>query len=665
MRFPPLDRSFTGISIPVAALRTAAGCGVGEFADLPILASWCRSVGLDVVQLLPVNDTGADSSPYSALSAFALHPLYLHLQSVPGAAAHAAAIAQFMAETSTRESAARGRFAYRAVRDFKLSIMDRIYQDNAAAIGSDPAFARWRAENAWVVPYAVFTALRRQNNAAAWSTWPAMTAPRHEEIQEWWESNPSLCMPSAWVQFLLEKQLAEASRAMEAMGVFLKGDVPILMSPESADVWAHRSYFDLGARAGAPPDMFSPDGQNWGFPVYDWEAIARDDYAWWKARLRQAGKFFHAFRIDHVLGFFRIWRIPRGELTGLLGRFSPSAGMTDADLAAIGFDKARMRWLSLPHVSGGELAAALGIEAARVAGLHLKRVGTEDLYNLREEIDGERAIAALDEAPEVKSFLRSWHANRTLLSDAGLHYPAWYMEQKKGFQSLSPAEQEALRMLVGRKREESELDWERRGEDLLRTLQTATDMLVCAEDLGDVPRCVPRVLSRRGILGLRIVRWSRAYDTAPAGSPAPFIPPSRYPRLSVCTPSVHDTSTIRGWWEEDAAERALYHASLATGEECPARMTPALLRRIFSHCLDAASALVMFQVQDILDLDEDLWSDDPRADRINVPGTLNDENWTWRMPLSTEALCGRQGLSSDLRALIEKRRGTAAGKERP
>ena len=167
--------------------------------------------------------------------------------------------------------------------------------------------------------------------------------------------------------------------------------------------------------SGAPPDMFSPDGQNWGFPVYDWEVMARDGYEWWKARLRQAGKFFQAFRIDHVLGFFRIWRIPRGEMTGLLGHFSPSAGASLEELEALGFGEARIRWLSLPHVSGNEVAQALGSEAARVIQLYLLRIGAEDLYNLRPEIDGEAAIQALAEPVAVKAFLLSGHANRTLL----------------------------------------------------------------------------------------------------------------------------------------------------------------------------------------------------------------------------------------------------------
>jgi 4-alpha-glucanotransferase len=660
MRFPSLDRYFTGISVPVAALRTGSSCGVGEFADLPYLAEWCRGVGFDLIQVLPVNDTGTDSSPYSALSAFALHPLYLRLQAVPEAAAHARAIDEFIADTPRRETGSKGRFDYRTVREFKLSIVDRMFADNASAIGSDPVFARWRAENPWVIPYAVFTALRKQNNAAAWSAWPSMVNPGGDEIQDWWDAHPAECMPAAWVQFLLEAQLREASRSMQSRGVFLKGDIPILMSPESADVWAHRPYFDLGARAGAPPDMFSPEGQNWSFPVYDWNALEKDGYSWWKGRLRQAGKFFHAFRIDHVLGFFRIWRIPRGELSGLLGRFSPSAGMTGADLAELGFDEGRIRWLSFPHVSARELSAALGAEAARVAGIHLNRVGTEELYTIRAEIDGERAIASLPEPPEVKGFLRSCHANRTLLEDSGSFFPAWYMEQKKGFQSLTETEQEALRRLVGRRRQESEEGWERRGRELLRMLQSATDMLVCAEDLGHVPRCVPRVLDHLGILGLRILRWSREYDSAPPGSPAPFIPPSRLPRLSVCTPSVHDTSTLRGWWEEDRAERALFHQSLGTGDACPEHMTRELLQAIIAHCCDAASVLAIFQIQDVLDLDESLWAADPRIDRINVPGTLNDTNWTWRMPVSIESLGSREQLCRTIRALTEKRRNRAA-----
>ena len=258
----------------------------------------------------------------------------------------------------------------------------------------------------------MFTALKRETANAPWSSWREMADPSPPRITEWWDSHAALCLPAAWVQYLLETQLANASRALHSMGVFLKGDLPILMSRESADVWAERGFFDLTGIAGAPPDMFSPDGQNWGFPVYDWESLGREGYRWWKDRLRQAGKFFHAFRIDHVLGFFRIWRIPQGEVTGLLGRFSPSAGFTRTDLEAMGFDEGRLRWLSLPHVSGPEIAAALGSDAARVAGTYLRRVGDEDLYNPAPEHDSESGLRALNEPQAVRSFLLSVHLRR-------------------------------------------------------------------------------------------------------------------------------------------------------------------------------------------------------------------------------------------------------------
>ena len=492
-----------------------------------------------------------------------------------------------------------------------------------------------------------------------------MADPAPAQIAAWWDAHPEQCLPAAWIQYLLERQLADAARELQETGVFLKGDLPILMSRESADVWAERGFFDLTGVAGAPPDMFSPHGQNWGFPVYDWESLGRAGYRWWKDRLRQAGKFFHAFRIDHVLGFFRIWRIPQGEITGLLGRFSPSNALSRADLEGLGFDKGRLRWLSLPHAAGAEIAAALGgdaREAARVAGTYLKRIGSEDMYNPAPQYDSESSLQGLDEPQAVKDFLLSLHSNRTLLADGPeTFHPAWYLEANNGFKSLTADEKRKLKDLVLRRRQESEEGWEHSGRMLLSEIQGSTDMLVCAEDLGDVPRCVPRVLQGLGILGLRIVRWAREYEKTPPGQQAAFTPPSRYPLLSVCTPSVHDTSTVRGWWEEDPAERELFFRSLGENGACPAHMTVALLERILVHCGGAQSLLCMFQLQDLLDLDESLWDENPAAGRINVPGTVNDQNWTWRMPLSVEDLSKRTALGAAIRALTAARRERPAG----
>ncbi len=291
-----------------------------------------------------------------------------------------------------------------------------------------------------------------------------------------------------------------------------------------------------------------------------------------------------------------------------------------------------------------------------MAGSYLRRVGAEDLYTLPDEL-AEGAIDRLDESPAVKGFLRSWHANRALvgLADGSL-YPAWYADRSKSFGTLTDPEKQALRDLMRRSRAESEQVWEERGRALLAELRDATDMLVCAEDLGDVPRIVPEVLADLGILSLRIVRWSRDWDRAGPGVPAPFIPPARYPWLSVCTPSVHDTSTLRGWWEEDAAERELFYRTLGVPGPCPERMTPALLQAIVRTCLGAGSALCILQVQDLLDLDQDLWAIDPRQDRVNVPGTVTDQNWTWRMPLPIEKLAERAALNRGISGLVAERR---------
>jgi 4-alpha-glucanotransferase len=657
MRFAPLDHYFTGVSVPVAALRTQEDCGVGEFADLPRLAAWCAGAGLEVIQVLPVNDTGANSSPYSALSAFALHPLYLRLQDLPGAGQHAAEMEAFRERARSREAGSGGRFSHGEVLSFKLDLAERLFQEAGKAAAGHPSFTRWLAANPWVRPYAVFTALKRERAGTPWASWGEMANPSEADILRWWEDHPEQCLCVAWIQHQLEQQLSRASHLAQEKGVHLKGDVPILMSRESVDVWACRSYFEMDANAGAPPDMFSPNGQNWGFPVYNWEALGADGYRWWKDRLTQAGKFFHALRIDHVLGFFRIWSIPRQEATGLLGRFSPSAGVAAQELLALGFDDGRLRWLTLPHVTGQELAAALGNDASRVAQAYLTRIGAEEMYNIRQSVDSEAAIQALQEPQAVRDFLLSRHADRALLPDGnGIRYPSWYIDGTRAFRSLSDGERSGLRDLLSRKRAESERIWEQRGRTLLSMLRDTTDMLVCAEDLGDVPDCVPKVLAELGILGLRIIRWSREYKKAAPGEPAAFIPPASYPWLSVCTPSVHDTSTIRGWWEEDADEREAYFRSMEATGPCPRTMTPDLQARIFTHCLGAGSLLCMFQIQDILDLDSEIWSPDPRGDRINVPGTVNDQNWTWRLPLGMEELEKRTNPAERVRALTAPRR---------
>ena len=648
MRFGTIDHPLTGVAVPVAALRSRASCGVGEYPDLAALGAWAADAGIEVIQLLPVNDTGSNSSPYSALSAFAVHPLYLRLEDVPGAKRYAAEIAAWRPKAE-----ARPRLDYAGTLAFKLSVLERIHRDRSAEIAADVDLAAWIGDNPWVRPYAAFLVLERAHGGAPWQTWGEAASDPEAAVRASWNGHPDECRFHAWVQREAGAQLAAAARALERLGVRLKGDLPILMSGQSADVWHERRFFDPSLRAGAPPDMYSAHGQMWGFPVYDWSAMAGDGYAWWKARLARASRFFHAFRIDHVLGFFRIWQVPASESNGLLGWFDPAEACTRADLAAAGFDDAAVRWLSVPHVRGDDLDARLGPDAGRVAGRYLSRIGAQELFNFRDGLDREDAIRALDEPPAVREALYRWHADRALLA-AGTDrfFPSWYHERSQALAALDEVRRRRLLDLFRERRAASERTWERRGRDLLGMIRDASDMLVCAEDLGDVPDCVPRVLADLGILGLRIERWARAWKRP--GSP--FIDPASYPALTVCTPSVHDTSTLRGWWEEDRAERQAYFPLLGLDGACPDRLTPEVHAAIVERCLGARSRLCVFQLQELLDLDPRLWSPDPRADRLNVPGTVADSNWTWRMPLAIESLAGRADLSNRLRALVAARR---------
>jgi 4-alpha-glucanotransferase len=325
--------------------------------------------------------------------------------------------------------------------------------------------------------------------------------------------------------------------------------------------------------------------------------------------------------------------------------------ITRSALQGIGFDAGRIRWLSVPHARPGDVPGDPA-ERPRVLERCMDRVGMEELYTLKAELDREDRILEPGGEQALTAYLMRLHADRALLSRGEDSFaPAWYFWESSSFKSLSEEEQSRLRSLIDAARRESEAVWEERGRRLLTVMRDATDMLVCAEDLGDVPECVPRVLSELGILGLRVERWARDY----VEEGAPFVPPAKYPRLSVATASVHDTSTLRGWWEESREERAAFFAHLGCPGECPPRMTVELLSGILSHLLGSASLVCVVQLQDLLDLDPANWSPDPAEDRINIPGTVSGHNWTWRMPMDIEELAARAEPAAAVRALSAAR----------
>jgi 4-alpha-glucanotransferase len=430
-----------------------------------------------------------------------------------------------------------------------------------------------------------------------------------------------------------------AAKAVAEAGIVLEGDLPILMNDDSCDAWAHKEIFNQELSAGAPPDMYSPEGQNWGFPLHNWAEQEKDNFAWWKQRLAVAGKYYQAYRIDHVLGFFRIWASSPRDYSASLGRYIPYTPITNSDLKKLGFDKGRVRWLSLPHIPTNELLDALranqmneaDIAAAtkKIFSKALDRVGSEELWLFKKKIKGEKDIDELGLHPAARSYLIHVWRNRLFLEYAkGKYFPSWSYRDSRAYRSLANDEKENLEQLLQKRMARSEKIWEVHGRKLLSVLVESSPMLPCAEDLGAVPNCVPKVLTKLKILGLRVVRWHRQWDR----QSQPYIPFEDYPELSVCTAAVHDSSTLREWWEREADQQQF--AGFVGVPSLPKVYNPGTAKTILAKIATARSRFRVFQIQDLLHLSNKWYSQDPASERVNVPGTCNEFNWTYRLPAS-------------------------------
>jgi 4-alpha-glucanotransferase len=384
----------------------------------------------------------------------------------------------------------------------------------------------------------------------------------------------------------------------------------------------------------------NPAGQNWGFPVYRWDNMAADGYRWWKDRLRHAARFYQAYRIDHVLGFFRIWAVPAGNHSAELGFYQPGPAISEQALRSLGFDDGRLTWLSEPHIPGHERR-----EVDAEADI-FDRVGTEDLFRFKSSVRAEADLAALPVSEETKGRLVGWYRNRALIRRGESYYAAAYFRESRAYQSLNGGERDAFERLAGEAAARIQTVWEEQGRRLLTFMKDTTGMLVCAEDLGSIPDGVPRVLGELGILGLRIVRWARRWNE----SGQPYIPVTDYPELSVCTPSVHDTSTLRQWWTEEPGG-----AEAALGLPPQGPYTPAAARTVLTALMRTRSRLCVIALQDWFALGADLLTSEPAQERINVPGTVGGSNWAWRMKPSLEDL-GIHSVTAVIRGITASRR---------
>jgi len=651
MRYGELSFFQTGVAVPLFSLRSKNSIGIGEFLDLIPFASWAKYCDLNVIQILPINDTGNESSPYSARSAFALHPVYINLQLVNGSSDFEEEI-----EMAKKDFDKDTSIDFHKVVTWKLSVLRKIFDTRYNQIATQKKIESWINVNEWVKPYCVYALLKAKHQEASWKEWKTNQSPTPESIEKIWRKHPKEAMFQAWLQFIAEAQFKVAVNALSEMDVKLKGDIPILINEDSADVWFHREYFSLDDRAGAPPDMFSYSGQNWGFPTYHWDALEKDNYSWWRKRLIQASKFYHAYRIDHVLGFFRIWTIPESEVTGILGRFSPSFPLKRSDLERKGIKKESLDYLRDPNFSVEQLKSFFGkmLNDDILEEFFEELSSNPNRFVLKEPFHSEKAILASLVSQDIKDTLLKVYWNRVFVP-AGTeedYYPYWYWYEQPVLFTLPESEQQILRNAISENAAAQESLWQDNALKLLNVLANETDMLVCAEDLGAVPRCVPYVLNKLNILALRVERWTRNWD-APY---SPYYEMEDYPRLSVCTTSSHDTSTLRGLWDESDFDRELFWQHAHQQGMPPDNLYPNHIKGLLANIFTSNSLFCIIPLQDFFGLSSQFSMVKPDLERINIPGTVGPHNWSYRIPTLVEDLANASALNSEIRALVDVRK---------
>jgi 4-alpha-glucanotransferase len=659
-----IHKRLLGAAVPVGALRTRKGMGVGEFSDLGDFAILCKKMRLGLIQILPVNDTGFESSPYSSLTAFGLHPLYLRIEELDEFAAVSDSVKKRVKKARDTFDKDK-RFSHYQILKEKLEICRLVYDAGKAQIvknaESGGALSTWIEQNSWVKEYAVYRRLKEKNDQKSWKEWSEYKSVTAADIEKLWNDKKlrEEHLFWAWLQQALDTQFSKAAKKIADAGIVLEGDLPILMNEDSCDVWAHPENFIQELSAGAPPDMYSPDGQNWGFPIYNWEAQEKDNFSWWKKRLKVAEKYYKAYRIDHVLGFFRIWASSQNEYSSVLGRFLPYAPVTSGDLRKLGFDKGRVRWITQPHIPTEELMDVLRnnwgnlftdseIKAAadKIFSRALVRIRDEELWLFKKKITGEKYIDALELHPAVGNYLQAKWKDRLFFEyKKGNFFPVWYFRSSKAYSTFTEEEKAALEALLEKRQKKSEKVWARQGMKLLSVLVESSSMLPCAEDLGAVPACVPKVLSKLKILGLRVTRWFRRWDI----EGQPYIPFEEYPQLSVCTAAVHDSSTVRQWWEKEA-DQGQFSGFIGV-PSLPKIYNPGTAKIILSKTAQARSRFRVFQIQDLLHLSNNWYSENPLDERVNVPGTANDFNWTYRLPAPIQEIAKDKELILAVREL--------------
>ena len=659
--FAICDVKFAGTQVPVFSLRSKESFGVGDFGDLRKMISWIAHTKQRILQILPINDTTdsytwTDSYPYNCISVFALHPQYVDLTTLPPIADETK---RKEYEKLRIELNALERIDYVRVNKAKNAYLRDLYTQEGKNTLETEDFKKFFHDNeGWLVPYAQYCFFRDKYHTTDFEQWEGHLSFDEKDRQALSNPRNSTFKKVSFyyfVQYVLASQLSAVHEHARSLGVILKGDIPIGVSRSSCDVWQERRYFNMNGQAGAPPDDFSVNGQNWGFPTYNWLEMMKDDCRWWVDRFQNMSKYFDAYRIDHILGFFRIWEIPLHSVHGLLGQFSPALGMTREEIEAYGFAFDEQAYTE-PFITDNVLNNIFGDEAKEIRQTYLDPIGNGH-YKLKAEFDTQRKVKnhfdhnGKPDDSITRERLYSLISDVLFVRDhrdSNRYHPRIAVQHDYIYDSLDDNGKYIFNKIYNDYfYRRNNRFWYREAMNKLPCLTEATRMLTCAEDLGMVPECVSWVMNELKILSLEL-------QSMPKEPYIRFGNLDTFPYRSVCTISSHDTPTLRQWWDEDAARtQEYYNSKLQKYGEAPHPLPGWLSRDVILRHLKCPSMLCILTIQDWLSIDEYLRHPNPDVERINIPSNPR-HYWRYRMHVCIEDLMNNNDFNQNIIDLIKE-----------
>lgn len=644
-----------GVAIPLFSIRTEQSMGVGDFIDLKKMVDWAKETNQKIIQILPINDTTMygtwqDSYPYNANSIFALHPQYISLKDA-GIIADTELQNRFEEEGKALNKLAE--IDYEKVNLLKNNYMQALFSQDGANLFKNKSFKKFFEENrSWLEPYALFSLLREKYQTPNFNEWKDDKKYSTKLLESYTSNKRSKDYKAIsfyyFVQYHLHCQLLEAREYAHKNGVVLKGDIPIGISPTSVDAWTMPHLFNMSSQAGAPPDPFSDLGQNWGFPTYNWATMLKEDYKWWKARFTKMAEYFDAYRIDHILGFFRIWDIPKDAIYGMLGHFSPALpfSIDEINSTGFGFDLFHAR----PYISHWVLLEVFGDNTNYVIDTYLNKEEL-DLYSFKPKYNTQQKIQKSVDDLDMRNKLMLLHHEVLFIEDPekrGHYHPRILGQNSFAYRALDNWRKECFNSLHNNfYYHRHNQFWQESAMSKLPSLIAATDMLVCGEDLGMIPHCVPAVMEQLQILSLEIERMPKDETLA-------YGQTWNYPYSSICTTSTHDMAPIRGWWLEDrAVTQKYYNERLGEWGEAPNEAASWICNRIIKNHLESPSMWTILPWQDWMAINEELRHPNAESERINIPANPK-HYWRYRMHIPIEKLLTSQELNNSIKNLIQE-----------